>query len=144
MQLNVNAGVGRNTKEVDKIDDYRDNWWCSAASPNDASPRVSPPAPQGPVASFLSPAEVKTAADEAAKLREAGAAPNWLSAQTVAFAQLHPQDPRVAEALYLAVRASRYGCTDDKTGDFSKRAFDLLHRSYPNSEWAKKTPYWYK
>jgi hypothetical protein len=41
------------------------------------------------------------------------------------------------------VRASRYGCNDDKTGDVSKRAFDLLHRRYRNTEWATKTPYWY-
>ncbi len=160
MQMNIDAGYGRNTKEVAEIDNFRDNWWCSAGpvsrlarhevlvapttSPENAPPRVSPPEPQGRVLPFLSPADVQQAADETAKLQAAGAAPDWLSAQTVAFAQAHPQDPRVPEALYLVVRASRYGCTDDKTGDFSKRAFDLLHRSYPNSEWAKKTPYWYK
>jgi hypothetical protein len=26
-----------------------------------------------------------------------------------------PNDPRVPEALHLAVRATRYGCTDDET-----------------------------
>jgi len=152
MQLYVDSGYGRNTKEVAEIDDFRDNWWCSAARacvvcavpPSDAPPHVLPPEHQGPVLPFLPPADVQKAAEETAKLRAAGAAPDWLSAQTVAFAQQHPQDPRVPEALYLVVRASRYGCTDEKTGDFSKRAFDLLHRSYPNSEWAKKTPYWYK
>ena len=71
-------------------------------------------------------------------------APDWLAAQTLAFAQQHPQDPRVPEALYLAVRATRYGCTDSQTGDFSQRAFDVLHRRFPNTEWAKKTPYWFK
>ena len=143
MQLNVDSGYGRNTKEVDRIDDFRDNWWCSAA-PSSKAPSDSQPEPKGMALPFLSPADAQAAADEVAKLRAAGAAPDWLAAQAVAFAEQHPQDARVPEALHLAVRATRYGCTDDKTGDFSKRAFDTLHRRYPNSEWAKKTPYWYK
>jgi hypothetical protein len=137
MELYLQPGYGRNTKEVDQIDNFRDNWWCSADLPKNAPP----PDQRAP---FLSDAEIQKAADEALKLRGAGAAPDWLSAQAVAFAQAHPDDPRIPEALYLVVRSSRYGCTDDKTGDFSKRAFDLLHKRYPNTEWAKKTPFWYK
>jgi hypothetical protein len=142
MQLNVQPGYGRNTKEVDQIDNYRDNWWCSADLPN--APNREPPKAGVSEAPFLSAADRQQAAGEAAKLRAAGGAPDWLGAQTLAFAQGHPQDPRVPEALYLVVRATRYGCTDDKTGDFSKRAFDLLHGHYSTSEWAKKTPYWFK
>ena len=67
-----------------------------------------------------------------------------LAAQTLAFAQAPPQDPRVPEALHLVVRATRYGCTGDQTGDFSHRALDLLHRRYPAAEWAGKTPYWFR
>jgi hypothetical protein len=137
MQLYLQPGYGRNTKEVDQIDIYRDNWWCSADLPN--APSHEPPKAGISKAPFLSAAEHQQAAEEAAKLRAAGAAPDWLGAQTLAFAQAHPQDPRVPEALYLVVHATR-----DKTGDFSKRAFDLLHGRYPNSEWAKKTPYWFK
>jgi len=140
MQLYVDSGYGRNTKEVDKIDPYRDNWWCSADLPS----RDRRPKPGGSGAAFLSAAELQKAGAEALKLRAAGTGPDWLAAQTLNFAQQHPQDLRVSEALYLAVRATRYGCTDAQTGDFSKRAFDLLHRSYPTSEWTKKTPYWFK
>lgn len=96
------------------------------------------------MARFLTPEEQKQAVSEREKLDALPAAPDWLSAQTLAFAQAHPDDPRIPAALYLVVRASRYGCSDDKTGDFSKRAFDLLHRRFPNSEWAKRTPFWYK
>jgi hypothetical protein len=67
-----------------------------------------------------------------------------LGQQTIAFARAHPQDPRVPEALALVVRATRFGCNDPGTGEFSKSAFDLLHGRYPNTEWAKKTPYWFK
>ena len=72
------------------------------------------------------------------------AGPDWLGAQTIAYARAHPEDPRVPEALHLVVRATRYGCKDGNTGDFSKRAFELLHRRYATNEWAKKTPFWYK
>jgi len=49
----------------------------------------------------------------------------------------------VPEALYLAVRSTRYGCTDKETGRLSKTAFELLHSRYPDSEWAKKTKFWF-
>jgi hypothetical protein len=78
-----------------------------------------------------------------AKLQALSAAPNWLANQTVEFARAHPDDPRVPQALSLAVRATRYGCTNAQTGTASKQAFDLLHRKYPNSEWARKTKFWY-
>ena len=48
------------------------------------------------------------------------------------------------EALHLAVMTTRYSCTDKDTARWSKAAFDLLHKKYPTSPWAKKTPYWFK
>jgi hypothetical protein len=121
----------------------QDSWWCQGAT---GPARWVPPdrQPPEPVANFLSAADREEAAAERRKLAALPAAPDWLGAQAVAYASAHPEDPRVPESLYLVVRATRYGCTDAQTGDASKRAFDLLHRRYPISEWAKKTPYWYK
>ena len=127
----------------DELGMLEESWWCAGAR----NPRVwSQPDQKAPevVASFLSPAEQQQAAEEGKKLSDLPAAPDWLGAQTIAFAQAHPEDPRVPEALHLVVRATRYACKDEKTGDFSKQAFDVLHRRYPNNEWTKKTPYWYK
>ena len=59
------------------------------------------------------------------------------------WAKAHPNDPRLPEALHYFVRATRYGCVDKSIGPYSRKAFDLLHRKYPNSEWTKKTPYWF-
>jgi hypothetical protein len=132
LRPHLDSGYGRYTKEPTKIDPYRDNWWCSA------KPTDSPGAP------FLPAAARAQAAAEWQKLQSVPTAPDWLAAQTLAFAQAHPQDPRVPEALYLVVRATRYGCTGNLTGDFSHRAFDLLHRRYPASDWAAKTPYWFQ
>ena len=62
----------------------------------------------------------------------------------MAFAKTHPEDSRVPEALHLTVRATRHGCTDKESGSYSKQAFQLLHKQYPKSEWAKRTPYWFQ
>jgi hypothetical protein len=72
-----------------------------------------------------------------------GAAPNYISQQVLQWANRSPDDPRVPEALHLAVNTTRFGCTDEQSGRWSKAAFDLLHRKYPNTPWAKKTKYWF-
>ena len=64
-------------------------------------------------------------------------------AQVLAWAKRTPDDPRMPEALHLAVRSTRYGCTNAKTTQFSKQAFQLLHKQYPKSPWAQQTKYWY-
>lgn len=145
MRPYVTAGVGRTTS-VREIDSYRDNWWCA-----------EPPGPFGgysesaedsqtkemPAPEFLKSAQTE-AASEAAKLKALGAAPNYLAQTVINWATRNPADRRVPEALHLAVKATRFGCTDEQTGRWSKAAFDLLHRKYPNTSWAKETKYWFK
>jgi hypothetical protein len=60
--------------------------------------------------------------------------------QVLTWAKKYPHDPRIPEALHRVVRSARYGCT---SGKLSRQAFQLLHKRYPNSEWTKKTRYWY-
>ena len=138
MRPAVDPGYGRFTKELDKIDPFRDNWWpgASSAPRSDVTPPEAPP--------FLAPADRTRGEAESKKLAAVPTAPDWLGSQTLAFAQAHPDDPRLPEALYLVVRATRYGMTDAQSGDISHRAFDLLHRRYGETEWARKTPYWFK
>jgi Tetratricopeptide repeat len=137
----VDSGYGRYTEELTKIDPYRDNWWCIDGPRRDRPFQSKPGSPGAP---FLPAADRAQAAAERQKLQSLPTAPDWLAAQTLAFAQAHPQDLRVPEALHLVVRATRYGCAGGQTGDFSHRAFDLLHRRYADSDWAAKTPYWFK
>ena len=69
---------------------------------------------------------------------------SYLSAAAIAWARAHPSDPRVPEALHLAVRATHFGSSADaSTSPYSKEAFDLLHARYPDSPWTKQTKYWY-
>jgi hypothetical protein len=149
----VQDNVGRLTP-LDQIDNYRDNWWCAldpaTLGTSREGDRLSTPleilyrSPQDHTFEFLSTTQTHAARHEMQRLATLGPAPNYLSQQVTAWAQRTSDDPRVPEALYLAVRATRFGCTDADTGTFSKAAFDLLHQRYPKSTWAQKTKYWYK
>lgn len=143
----VDQGIGRTT-ELNQQDVYRDNWWCGAtyepgsSEENDQSAATTSVNADPP--SFLSRAQVQAAQREYTQRRAIGAAPNYLCKQVVDWGTKNPADPRVPEALHLAVNSTRHGCTDKDTGRWSKTAFDLLHRQYPKSSWARKTPYWFK
>jgi hypothetical protein len=145
----VDTGVGRGS--LAEQDSYRDNWWCSAAfaaPETDASagkqelPGGIPAAKRIPI--FLTPAQRAAAEKEFATLAGLGAGPNYLCREVLEWATKNPSDPRVPEALHLAVKTTRYGCTDKQTGKWSKAAYDFLHRRYPNNVWTKQTPYWFK
>jgi len=144
----VDRGLGRE-KPVAEQDTYRDNWWCSAAytareNPNETEEIPSFTAEDKHSPAFLTTSETAAAAREYAALNSFGAAPNYLARQVIQWANTNPTDSLVPEALHLAVNSTRYGCSDKNTGRWSKAAFDLLHRRYGNSVWAKKTKYWFK
>jgi len=144
----MRPGEGRTTPAL-KQDIFRDNWWdldkqAAGREPvhdalNDLYPKDKP----GP-ARFL-PKEQRAAGEkEWTSLGDAASnGVEWLCGQAIAWAQSHPQDARVPQALHLAVDATHYGPAGDLTHKLSKQAFDILHRGYPASEWARKTKYWY-
>jgi hypothetical protein len=95
--------------------------------------------------SYLTAAQLADADREIKQLAaRAPSGANWLAKQTIEWANAHLDDQRAPEMLHLAVQATRRGCRDDQTGTYSKQAFDLLHRRYPNSPWTAQTKYWYK
>ena len=60
--------------------------------------------------------------------------------EVLAYVDAHPADPNAAEALHWLIHVGHYGNSHDHSG---KRAFILLHKRYPNSEWAKKNKFYY-
>lgn len=143
----VSAGIGRTTA-LEEIDSYRDNYWCAEpANPQnvpmgddeEGKPKAKPIAPPAFLSSSGALVETQVAA-----VKELGTAPNYFCRIAIAWAEKNPADPRAPEALHLAVRSTRFGCTDAETGRWSKAAYDLLHRRYPNTTWAKNTKYWFK
>ena len=140
------AGFGRVTP-VNQLDQLRENWWCAENRRRfiePLSPALREIYGQGkPEARFLTADQKQAARAEAEALAEIPAGPDFLGEQTLRWAEKHPGDRRLPEALHRVVRATRYGCTEAESSKVSKRAFTLLHRRFPNSEWAKKTPYWF-
>jgi hypothetical protein len=145
----VSAGVGRTTA-LEEIDSYRDNYWCaqpptpmsgSGAQGEGEEGKAKPKPIRAP--EFLRSSQT-LAATQFAALQALGTAPNYFCRIAIAWTEKNPADPRSPEALHLSVRSTRYGCTDDQTGRWSKAAYDLLHRQYPNTTWARNTKYWFK
>jgi hypothetical protein len=161
----VSANPGRGwffaseESHFNKIDSLRDNWWCSLrpASQDEGWGRnyyrmfskLSGPLneiyPDGVVSepAFLSAEQRSAAQQEITELYAQPWAAAWLGKRATEWAEAHPDDARVPEALHLVVRAWRYGCDSKSEVNYSKVAFQLLHKQYPESEWTKKTPYWY-
>jgi hypothetical protein len=141
----MRTGFGRLTK-LNQIDNLQDNWWLFRDNrrwfwmgiPVDSQRR------DAPALEFLSAAQRAEGEKESKALEtQAPVAPDYLCAQTLAWARTHRDDPRVPEALYLCVRATHFGMTGPATTTWSKRAFQMLHSGYPKSDWAEKTKYWY-
>ncbi|MGB0036678.1 MAG: hypothetical protein WBP79_14500, partial [Candidatus Acidiferrales bacterium] len=157
----LTAGVAR-ASALSEMDQYRDNWWCNPSGErtvngawqprlrdamaviyeSELAPRANQQQKIGSPA-FLTGAEKAAADKEWEKLASLEAAPSYLTRAVLDWAKVHPTDERVPEALHLAVRSTRYGCTDVDSGNLSKEAFDLLHHQYPASTWTEKTKYWF-
>ena len=143
----VATGIGRRST-LDEIDSFRDNWWCAEPPTAIAGPLAETEEGVNKPRKTMTPEFLKAsqslAGREASALHALGTGPNYLCRTVIDFATTNPADARVPEALHLAVKSTRYGCTDAETGRWSKAAFDLLHRRYPNTTWAKETKYWFK
>ncbi|MHC1727814.1 MAG: hypothetical protein AB9866_17725 [Syntrophobacteraceae bacterium] len=134
----VDVGRERETP-LDEIDSYRDNWWDhprNLVTEKEGMKRVGP--------GFIGPEQKSAAAGEYKALTASGSAPTFLCRFIASYGKDKPSAPNLPEALHLAVKSSRYGHVDGDTGKYSKEAFELLHKKYPKSEWAEKTPYWFK
>lgn len=133
LEPEARSGLDRETP-VGEIDNLRDNWWCAQQPQQETSAaRLL----------FLTVDQSRDAATESAALSSLDTAPNLLANETVAWARDHLDDPRVPQALHLAVKATRFGCTNDTTTKYSRAAFQMLHKNFPNNEWTKKTPYYF-
>ncbi|WP_431048122.1 hypothetical protein [Roseateles sp. L2-2] len=93
------------------------------------------------------PATGWPAADVVAKERAAlaaigtatGAYARWVLAESK-----RPDRPAdLPWLLYVGIQSTKGGCVDKDKSAQSKAMFQTLHRLYPKSEWAKRSPYFY-
>ncbi len=147
MRPYVTSGIGRET-DFKTIDNFRDNWWCEKAPSEPqgyfSSTEEDKKADKKPELAFLTKEEKERGAKEYDSLTKLGPAPNCLAKAVVAWSKTKPKDARLPEALHNAVRATRYGCTNEESVNYSKAAFQALHKQFPNNSWTEKTPYWYQ
>jgi hypothetical protein len=138
------------------INNGRENWWCgfnadggldaptgSRYNLSRSQQQEKPPEP-AEFPAFLSVDDRARFWAEWKKLAAVPTAPNYFGKAVLAWAVKNPKDARVPEALHGVVKSTRFGCTDPESGNYSQAAFRLLHSRYPNTEWAKSTPYWYR
>lgn len=145
IQPYVPVGYGREDSIPTEIDSIRGNWWCAETETEKSDesydsytfkyPSVYP--------NFLTAAQTAAAGREQRQMLTFGNSATFLARRAIEFVNKNPKHPQTPEILHLAVRSTRYGCTDENTGKFSKQAFDILHKNYPNSTWTKNTPYWF-
>ncbi|MDH3529699.1 MAG: hypothetical protein OEQ28_09040, partial [Acidobacteriota bacterium] len=133
LEPSIASKWGRKTSDPKTIDSNRGNWWCLSPDPKGESERPA----------FLSAVDHAKGKAEYKSLRSLGEGSSAFASRAVDFAKRNPKNQMTPEILHLAVRATRFGCRDSRTGALSKEAFDLLHRRYKNSAWAKRTRFWY-
>lgn len=81
--------------------------------------------------------------DELARLGALKSATGVTGDDVLAWAVAHPGDAELPWLLHVVVMSTRGGCLDPDAATLSRRAWSLLHKRFPDSEWAKKTPYFF-
>ncbi len=132
---------------------FRRNWWCrvdagvesrfAGGASDSATIALLYEDGDVPFPEFVGPAERATTEAELKQLAALPPGPDYLASEAIAWARARPTDTNAAEALALAVEGSRWTCEGTKNADLSRRAFQTLHRVFPQTSWAKQTKYWY-
>jgi hypothetical protein len=145
IQPYVASGYGREDSEATTIDSNRGNWWCVEDEGAKTYKKYDDYEFEYPAVypNFLTSAQIAGATREHREMMVRGNSSTYLARRAVVFATKNPRHPSTPEILHLAVRSTRYGCTDENTARFSKQAFDILHKNYKNSPWTKQTPFWF-
>jgi hypothetical protein len=144
----LDPGIQR-SYSYDFVESYRDNWWSADWQGSDYSSTAAPRRPQ-PV-SFLTSAQSAQAQKELDQLLKLGPADTCLGQLALEYDNAHPDDPDVAESLYLVLRMIRYSSDSYGYSDSPQRkayttqvdnirnsAARLLRQGYVSSPWTKK------
>ena len=116
-----------------------ENWWC--AYPHRGN-READKTLDHPRFSRYSPSEMKAIREFVQ--RRSTAATTSFGPHVLRYAKEHLDDSRIPRTLHRLVFATRHACHAYYTpGNISQAAYALLHKHFPESEWAEKTPYWY-
>ncbi len=155
----LDGGVQRSAS-YDFVESYSDNWWCGNWSNGFGGYQA--PAGARSIA-FLSGQDLDTGKKETTALLSLGSADEYLGSQVLDYAKAHPADPDIPEALYLTLRAIRYGCYHgwgtytgsniysdpdankqhaNSVASIAQEVGAIMRTRYPSNPWTRKaTPY---
>lgn len=137
----VAAGVPTFTTAEAEDYYFETSWWCTPSDTDYDSKGDEVPKVVGKPA-FLNDAQSQAALRERAALKAIGNAKSYLGKQVLRWAAAHPEDPRIPEALFIAVKANdsyRYGCDSWEADTITREKAQILLRTrYPQSRWTAK------
>jgi hypothetical protein len=120
---------------------FETSWWCKPANveyneDGSESPKVVS-APK-----FLNLQIVGSAKKERAALNSIGDGPSYLGKRVLEWARRSPSDPRMPEALFIAIQANqsyKYGCNSWEGDEDTRTKLEkVLKEKYAGSEWVTK------
>jgi hypothetical protein len=148
-------------------DSFRQNWWCTTVPAPDGTvddniSYTNTDRNITPIARplFLTAADTSEADAEVTALKKIASASQYFTTQALSWWKLHPSDPHTPDVLGEADRVLRNSCRtelpyDSKKGKYvgdphdlnittnlAHRIFDVLHKDYPQSTWAKRYKSW--
>ena len=137
----VTEGIPSFTSAEDINYYFETSWWCKPADTqydnegNEVPKNVVAP-------TFLSPESLAAARKERSKLISLGEGKSFLGRQVWEWAKRAPEDPRVPEALFIAIKANegyKYGCGMWEGDDeLRNQLTELLKQHYSQSPWTAK------
>ncbi len=123
------------------LDDVTASMWCKLPAKagvtvdEDTAIEMAPPAPDTGNAAIRD--------KELAQLGSLKTATGFFGDHVMRRVAAVPKDPDLPWLLYVVVQSTRGGCLDADAKTLSKNAFTLLGKRYGNTEWSRKTPYYY-
>jgi len=137
----LSAGIPEFTTS-EKLEYYFDtSWWCRPSDTDYTLDGTERPKVVR-VPGFLSAQVVASAQRERAALIAMGNAKRFLGQRVLDWFRQSPNDPRLPEALFIAVRANqeyKYGCDGWGHDEETRTALEkVLFEKYPNSPWTVK------
>src|SRR5262249_30734547 len=123
----------------DDLDYYFESaWWCALPETelDDADHEF---AKVVPVPGFLTAEQVRTAQRERQALHAFSDGKSYLGKRVIEWANASPADPRIPEALFIAVRANdqyKYGCGGWEYDEATRNTAEtMLRQHYAQSPW---------
>jgi len=137
----VVAGIPEFTTS-EKLDYYLESaWWCPLPETDYDDDGNEKPKKVENLGSWNSQ-KLSAAAAERNKLKGMGSAKSFLGKRVLAWAKESPDDPRIPEALFIALKANegyKYGCESwERDEEIMKEAETLLREKYLGSAWTAK------